>query len=122
MPSNRTWGDPHYVSALDEDGNETAGVRLPDVTRAVSDVHRLECEVILRAGSTLPFARTAAERQASGGVRRSLEERYSSKEDYLQRVRAAAEELVAKRFMLVEDIEPIVARAALRWDLCTNAR
>ena len=32
MPSNRTWGDPHYVSALDEDGNETAGVRLPDVT------------------------------------------------------------------------------------------
>ena len=55
-------------------------------------------------------------------MRRSLEERYSSKEDYLQRVRAAAEELVAKRFMLVEDIEPIVARAALRWDLCTNAR
>ena len=32
---------PSYVPKTDADGNDIAGVRLPDVTRAARDVHRL---------------------------------------------------------------------------------
>lgn len=78
-------------------------------------------EMLLHAGATLPFPRTAAERAASGDPRRSIEERYASREEYLGRVQRAAMELVTARYLLEEDIEPIVKRAALRWDLFTAA-
>jgi hypothetical protein len=75
----------------------------------------------LRAGATLPFPRTAAERVATGDPRHSINERYASKEDYLQRVRQATIKLVTERYLLAEDVESIVTRAALKWDLFTGA-
>ena len=45
-------------------------------------------EVVPRAGATLPFPHTAAERAKAGDPRGSIEERYASKVDYLERVRA----------------------------------
>jgi hypothetical protein len=59
----------------------------------------------------LPLARTRAERQASGDPRPSLEERYASHDDYLAKVRAAAEALAADRLMLEEDVARIVDEA-----------
>ena len=44
-----------------------------------------------------------------------------SKEDYLERARAAAEQLVRQRYLLAEDLEPILARAARLWDLFVGA-
>jgi hypothetical protein len=78
-------------------------------------------EVLLRAGAALPFPRTAAEPAATGAPRRAIAERYASREDYLGRVRAAATELVQARYLLEEDIAPILERAALRWDLFMGA-
>jgi hypothetical protein len=43
-----------------------------------------------------------------------IEERYPSREGYLRRVHRAAMELVAGRYLLAEDVESIVTRAALR--------
>ncbi len=68
-------------------------------------------------GSTLPFARTAAERAASCDPRPSIAERYPSRADYLRCVREAAEALVAARHALAEDVEAMVERAAQQWDL-----
>jgi len=68
-------------------------------------------------GSTLPFARTADERAQRGDPRPSIAERYASRDDYLGKVRAAAEALVRKRHMLAEDVDAVVARAATQWDL-----
>ena len=51
-------------------------------------------ELLLRAGATIPFPRTAEERQATGDPRRSISERYASKGAFLERVRLAARELV----------------------------
>ena len=48
-------------------------------------------------GSTLPFARTAAERDRTGDPRPSLEERYGGRDRYLARVRRDAEAMVADR-------------------------
>ena len=68
------------------------------------------------AGATIPFARTRREREASGDPRPSIEERYRSRADYLERVRRAGAALVAQRFMLEEDIELAVTLAARAWD------
>ena len=47
-------------------------------------------QLLVFAGATIPFARTRAERQASGDPRPSIEERYASRADYLERVRTEA--------------------------------
>ncbi|MCI0440635.1 MAG: hypothetical protein L0177_16115, partial [Chloroflexi bacterium] len=72
------------------------------------------------AGWTLPFPKTRADRQASGDPRTSIEERYASKDDFLERVRQEAETLVAQGYMLAEDIEDAVERAAVRYDFFVN--
>ncbi|MBI4498709.1 MAG: hypothetical protein HY689_12520 [Chloroflexi bacterium] len=119
---------PGFVPAVDPDGNEVAGTRLPDLSVPLAtytgwNVRHPEVgapgEWVPMAGATLPFPRTAAERQATGDPRRAIAERYASKEAYLERVRQAALELVAQRYLLEEDVEPIVERAALRWDVFT---
>src|SRR5207249_1885103 len=61
-------------------------------------------------------ARPCRAREASGDPRPSIEERYRSRDGYLERVRRAAAALVAQRFMLEEDIELTVALAARAWD------
>ena len=64
----------------------------------------------------MPFPRTRAEREATGDPRRSTAERYASRDEYLARVREAAVRLCAERYMLEEDVELSVARAARMWD------
>ena len=66
-------------------------------------------------GTTLPFPRTRAEREASGDPRLSMDERYGSQDEYLRRVRAAAEALVRSRYLLAEDVEGVVVVAARKW-------
>jgi len=68
-------------------------------------------------GSTLPFARTPAERERTGDPRPAIAERYASRAAYLDAVRAAAEALVAARHALAEDVPAMVERAGRLWDL-----
>jgi hypothetical protein len=68
-------------------------------------------------GSTLPFAPTESERARRGDPRPSIAARYPSRQEYLDRVRAAAEALVRARHMLAEDVDAVTARAARQWDL-----
>ncbi|MBI2171322.1 MAG: hypothetical protein HYU30_04785 [Chloroflexi bacterium] len=116
---------PTMVSAVDSDRNEVAGVRLPDVrvplgthtgwTMRHPDIGGVGHFMPLQ-GAVVPFPRTRQERQALGDPRPSLEERYSSKEDYLAKVRKAAADLVRERYILAEDVEGIVEGASVRWD------
>ena len=59
----------------------------------------------------MKFPATALEREISNDPRLSIEERYSSKEDYLGKVRDASESLVRERYMLEEDV-PILEQEA----------
>jgi hypothetical protein len=63
-------------------------------------------------GGYVPFARTRADRVASGDPRLSLEERYGTHDGYVCVVRRAAESLVADRFLLKADADRVVAAAA----------
>jgi hypothetical protein len=113
------------VSAVDADGNETGGIALPEVAVPLG-AHTGwtlrhasiggEAQRLVFAGATIPFARTRREREASGDPRPSIEERYRSRDDYLERVRRAGQALVAQRFMLDEDVELAVGLAARAWD------
>ncbi len=100
---------PTLVSAIDRDGNEAAGLRLPDVAvplgtfTGVNVYAAYPTELCDRDGTYLPFPRTRAERTATGDPRLSLEERYASQADYVAQVQAAADRLVAARLLLRED-------------------
>ena len=123
-----TVGKPYanLVSAVDEDGNELGGILLPDLTTPLGthtgwNLRHADIGgtgyTLGTLGSTLPFPITKSQRDALGDPRLSLEERYSSREDYLGRVRNAAQDLVEGRYLLAEEIEQVVNQAAQRYDL-----
>ena len=66
-------------------------------------------------------AATRAERQP-GDRQPSVEERYAGRDEYLQKIRAAAVDLVKRRYLLEEDMELVMARARAHWDYATAKR
>jgi hypothetical protein len=58
----------------------------------------------------IPFAKTKADRIASGDPRPSVEERYPSLMAYTAQATKAIDDMVAKRFMLKEDVDSNVTR------------
>ena len=56
----------------------------------------------------------------AGDPRRSIEERYTSREAYMDLVSDAASALVATEYLLAEDVSPIVAQAGRHWDYLMN--
>ena len=112
---------PVLVPSVDADGNESAGVRVPEVSAPLGTYAgwnlRKDSEVMAGiVGSALPFAETEEERAAQGDPRPSIEARYASREAYLDAVRAAATTLEEDRLLLGEDVERCVAAAGRRWD------
>jgi len=97
------------VCAVDTDGNEVAGIRLPPIAVPLGtytgwNVYRAQPnELADRDGSFIPFAQTKAAREETSDPRRSLEERYCSREAYVAKIKAAAEVLVADRLLLPSD-------------------
>jgi len=106
-----------FVSAVDTDGNEVAGIRLPPIAVPLAtytgwNVYRAAPgELCDRDGSRILFARTRPEREAADDPRPSLEERYGNRERYAAKVREAAETLVAERLLLPIDAEAFVTAA-----------
>jgi len=107
------------VPKVNADGNEIAGVAsvLHQVPLGTYTGWNLvpdgffEGRIMTNAGSFIPFARTRAERLASGDPRLSLEERYGTHARYVELVRAAAERLVQGRYLLQDDADRIIAEA-----------
>lgn len=110
------------VSKVDADGNEVAGIRLPDIAVPVAtytgwNLYKApfpEGELCDRDGSYSAFPATPAERAKANDPRPSIAERYASPEDYASRVAAAAQALVAERLLLAEDAARYVSAAVQR--------
>ena len=116
---------PFLVPQVDADGNDIAGIRVPEQAVPLATTTGWNFRdarfgnpttIVALAGSYIPFARTRAEREANKDPRPSIEERYKGKDDYLARIRTAAQALVKSGFMLEEDVEGSVQRAARHWD------
>jgi hypothetical protein len=108
---------PALVPKTDADGNTLAGVRLPEIAAPVAtytgwslrrDPPDEGCDA---SGMVIPFARTKAERTASGDPRLSLEERYPDHASYVRAVSAAAHDLERRRLLLPEDAERYIKAA-----------
>ena len=120
---------PDLVPAVDSDGNDLGGIRLPDLEVPLAtytgwnarhaDIGG-EGQPLVLAGATIPFPVTAAARQAKGDPRPSIEERYASKDAFLAEIRSAAVELVRQGYMLEEDVEPTVSGSAARYEEFTS--
>jgi len=119
---------PFLVPKVDADGNEVAGIRVPELAVPLATTtgwnfrsERVGNPTTLYAllGSYVPFSRTKAEREARRDPRLSVEERYRDREDYLGRIRTAAAALVKDRFLLQEDIDDVVQRATRHWAYAT---
>lgn len=113
------------VSAVDTDGNEVAGIRLPDLAEPVAtyipwNLRTPEMgapeQVVQFLGSTFFFAATRNQRETAGDPRPSIEERYAGREEYTERVRAVARRLAADRYLLDEDVELLTELAVARFD------
>jgi hypothetical protein len=120
---------PHFVPAVDADGNERSGIRLPDISVPLATYTGWNGRhpemgapdhLMGLMGATLPFAPTQSEREASGDPRLSIEERYPSKADYLDRVTKAAQALVDEGSLLGDDVHTVLEQAAHRYDLLSS--
>ena len=116
----------HFVPAVDRDGNELSGIRLPDLTVPLAtylgwnlrhpDIGAPN-QMMSLMGATIPFPATREEREARGDPRLSIAERYPSKTSYLAQVQRAAHALVEDGYLLAEDLGFVVDQASERYDL-----
>ena len=104
---------------VDADGNDLAGIRSVFLQTPIGTYtgwnlgrkDRFENGMCNLQGSFIPFAATKAERIAAGDPRLSIEERYPTKDVYLAAFKKAADDLVAKRFLLPDDADALVKTA-----------
>ena len=116
------------LPVVDEDGNDLAGIRTPDIQVPVG-THTgwsLRKEGIAKGdffsltGSFVPFARTKKEREATKDPRLSIEERYSSHDDYVTLITKATKVLLADDLLIQEDADRYVEAAKKRNPLDPN--
>jgi len=107
------------VPAVDGDGNDVDGLRdvfmqVPLGTytgwnpRKAGFSEGDSCDL---TGGYIPFFHTQAERNAVNDPRPSLEERYPTHADYVAKVTAAANSLVAQRLLLPQDRDRAISQA-----------
>jgi len=116
---------PSFVSKVDRDGNDIAGIRLPPVEAPIATTtgwalrsaafgggpgggNMDGCE---SSGQWIAFKTTKAERELSGDPRKSLEERYGNHEGYVKAVAKAARKLEQRRLLLEEDVQRYIDAA-----------
>jgi Alpha/beta hydrolase domain len=95
------------VSRVDADGNEIAGIRLPDIAVPLATYTGWneykppypKGELADRDGSCLAFAAD------------KIAKRYRNRADYVAKVEAAVEQLKKERLLLQEDADRYIARA-----------
>ena len=116
---------PFLVPTVDADGNDAAGIRLPEQAVPLGTYtdwafrsERIGAPetLIAMTGSYIPFAKTKADRERAGDPRLSIEERYASRADYQKKVEDAANNLVQQRYLLAEHVKGIVQKAGEHWD------
>jgi len=114
------------VPQVNADGNEIGGVPLPEVAVplgthtgwnvAVPQLRDLGYLAGL-VGAFVPFPPTREARMQTGDARASIEERYRSRQAYLDEVRRATQSLVRERFVLADDVSAVLRDAETRWNL-----
>ena len=117
VASTPTWCA--LVPQVGPDGNELAGLKLPDIavprgTHTGWNLYKAPYpagELADRDGAFLAFAATKAERDAAGDTRPSLAERYPKRSAYTAQIETIVAQLRNDGLLLPEDADAYVARA-----------
>lgn len=113
-----------YVAAINGDGNEVCGIRLPAIavplaTHTGWNVSAQSAgrpgQFIDFLGSKLPFPLTREQGFQDWDCRPSIEERYNDETDYVARVQSVIQSLIQKRLVLNEDADVLVEDAVARY-------
>lgn len=124
-------GKPYaaLVAQVDNDGNETTGIRSPAIQVPLGTYTGWNLrsksigapdEIYSMVGSTFLFAKTKAEREQKKDPRPSVEERYKSKQEYLDKYTGAAKDLAQSGYVLESDVPRLVELGAKYWDTVTK--
>jgi len=107
------------VPQVDEDGNEIAGIRLPEVAVPLAtftgwSMRNPGFSRTLRrnAGRVRPLSLTEKERREKGDPRKSILERYPNRAEYLLEVTKCLLNLKTERFLLDEDVTRLLMETA----------
>jgi len=120
---------PLLVPQVDADGNESSGIRLPEVAVPLATYTGWNFrsaatggtgQLVPLLGSYIPLARTKAEREARHDPRPSIEERYTSRQQYLDAINKSAAALVKEGYLLAADVPSVVKRATDHWEFATH--
>ncbi len=110
---------PLLVPQVDGDGIDRGGIRLPEVAVPLATITGWNLrapgigapdEMVAFYGSIFPFPKE------------KIVARYGTREAYLKQASGAADRLVSGRFVLPQDREYVIERAARLWDALTAAR
>jgi hypothetical protein len=123
-----TLGTPYtvLVPQVNADGNELGGISLPEVAVPlgthtgwnVTSPQLGELGYLAGlVGAFVPFSKTRQTRIQTMDLRPSIEERYTSRQFYLDQVARNARDLVHQRFMLADDVPAVLRRAETMWDV-----
>jgi hypothetical protein len=122
---------PFLVPQVDADGNERAGIRLPEVTVPLATYTGWNFrnsriggtdQLVSLLGSYIPFAQTKTEREARHDPRPSIEERYASRDQYMDLINKAAATLVKDGYLLAQDVPSVTKRAADHWEMARETK
>jgi hypothetical protein len=120
-------GQPYavLVPRANRDGNDSGGIFLPEIAVPLGTFTGWNYQLPVLpdldylaglVGSFIPFPQTARDRKTSGDARLSIAERYSGHDDYIEKVRTSARNLVKRRLLRADDVNAIAAEAATHWD------
>jgi hypothetical protein len=120
---------PVLVPQVDADGNERDGVRLPEISVPLAtyagwnlrdpSIGAPDQRVAFEA-SYFPFPRNATERTEKGDPRKSIAERYATRDEYLAKYTRALDELVKQHWILDIDRAAMLHRGEQEWDETTK--
>jgi len=117
------------IPQVDADGNELTGIHLPEISVPLATytgwnlrdpgigapTQRLPFE-----GSFFPFPKDAPTREKSGDPRKSIAERYASRDAYLAQFTQATDALIQQHWILPEDRAALIQRGSQEWDYLTH--
>jgi hypothetical protein len=101
------------VPKITANGNEVGTLNVPGITVPLGSYTSWNLrnesvgaagELLSLQGGFIPFAKTVEERKAANDPRQSIAELYKGYADYEQQYLAAADQLVAQRYLLAEDL------------------
>jgi hypothetical protein len=119
------------VPRVNSDGNETSGIRMPEISAPLASYTGWNLrkasigapdELFSMVGSWIPFPVNRTERENAKDPRTSIEERYASKREYLEKITLAAQALKNDGFLLERDIPWVRERAAREWDYVLTSK